>query len=128
MPAVVVDSGQNHYVDCADPATRAAQTTTYFGGYGSGGATLPDRTQTTLVAEFADARGACTITQPAADKIRYAFMVTAGANRTASESAAFTASTAGTMLIRGTHPDRSVLASDDIEYGLVARMRAAGEA
>lgn len=105
MPIVWTDGGQAHAVDCLDPATRGSQVTTYYGAWGSG-STAPAVSQTALVTELPEARVAVTIsqqtTQSSGDTIQYLWQVTATGARTVQEFGVFTASTAGTMLVRGT--------------------------
>lgn len=116
MPIVVTDVGQAHYIDCIDPGTRGSQVTTYYGAWGSG-STAPAVGQTALVTELAEARVAATISQPAADKVRYLWEVTATGNRTVREAGVFTASTSGTMLVRLTlASDTPIESGDKVEW------------
>jgi hypothetical protein len=120
MPIVWTDAGQAHAVDCLDPATRGAQVATYYGAWGSG-STAPAVAQTALVTELAEARVACTIsqqtTQSAGDTLRYLWEVTASGNRTVREFGVFTASTVGSMLVRGTlASDTPIETGDKVEF------------
>lgn len=120
MPIIWTDAGQAHAVDCLDPATRGAQTSTYYGSWGSG-STAPAVAQTTLVTEHNESRVAATISQQtvqsAGDTIRYLWEVTANANKTAREFAVFTASSGGSMLVRGTlTSDTPIESGDRVEF------------
>lgn len=115
MAIVYTDAGQGHTVDVLDAATRGAQVTTYYGAWGSG-VTAPAVTQTALVTENAEARVATTQSQPAANIWRHLFEITATGNRTVNEFGVFTASTVGTMLIRGTHATLNIETGDRVEY------------
>ena len=115
MAIVWTDAGQAQAVDVLDPATRGAQVTSQFGAWGSG-ATAPAVTQTALVTELAEARVTTTISQPAANTIRNLWEVTATGNRTVNEFGVFTASTAGTMLIRGTLSTLNIETGDRVEF------------
>lgn len=99
MPIVWTDKGQEHTIDCLDPATRGSQVTTYYGGIGSG-TTAPAVSQTALVTELAETRVAVTNSQPAANTIRRTWTLTATGSRAVNEAGVFTASTVGTMLMR----------------------------
>lgn len=115
MAVVYTDAGQAHVIDVLDPATRGAQATTYYGAWGSA-STTPAVTQTALGTENAESRVAATISQPAANTIRYLWEVTASANRTVNEFGVFNASSTGTMLIRGTHATLNIESGDRVEY------------
>jgi hypothetical protein len=115
MPIVWTNNGQANAVDVLDPATRGAQVTTYYGGWGSG-ATAPAVTQTALVSENAEARVVTTVSQPAADTLRWLWEVTATGNRVVNEFGVFTAATAGIMLIRGTLSTLNIETGDRVEF------------
>jgi hypothetical protein len=115
MAIVYTDAGQAHVIDVLDPATRGAQATTYYGAWGSS-ATAPAVGQTALVSENAEARVATTISQPAANTIQYLWEVTATGNRTVNEFGVFTASSSGTMLIRGTLSTLNIETGDRVEF------------
>ena len=116
MPIVFTDAGQAHVVDVLDPATRGAQVTTYYGAWGSG-STAPAVGQTALVTENAESRVAATVSQPAANTLRFLWEVTATGNRTAREFGVFTASSTGTMVIRGTlNADTPIESGDRVEF------------
>lgn len=115
MPIVWTDAGQANAVDVLDPGTRGAQVTTYYGSWGSG-STAPAVTQTALVTENAEARVATTVSQPAANTLRWLWEVTATGNRTVNEFGVFTATSAGTMLIRGTLSTLNIETGDRVEF------------
>ncbi len=112
---VWTDKGQEKNVDVIDPATRAAQVTTYYGAWGSG-ATAPAVANTALGTELAEARVATTISQPAANTIQFLWEVTATGNRTVNEFGVFTASTVGDMWIRGTLSTLNIETGDRVEF------------
>jgi hypothetical protein len=105
MAVVYTNAGQDHEVAVFVPSTRGAQVTTYYGAWGSG-STAPAVAQTALVTELPEARVAATTTKvttvSTGDTWRNTWTVTATGNRTVQEFGVFTASSAGTMIIRGT--------------------------
>lgn len=118
MPQAITNVGKAERVDCLDPATRGAQVTSYYGAWGSSG-TAPALANTTLT-EHAEARVLCVITQQttstAGDTIRYVWTVTASANRSVQEAGVFTATTAGTLIYRGTHALLNIETGDQVVY------------
>lgn len=115
MPIVWTDVGQQQAADLHDPATRAGVSTTYYGGWGSS-ATAPAVTDTALGSENAEARDACTISQPAADTVRYLFTIEATGNRTVNEFGVFDASAVGNLIIRGTLSTLNIETGDRVEF------------
>lgn len=119
MPQIIPNSGKAHWVDVFDPATRAAQATTYYGAWG-GTSTAPALTDTALGSEHPEARVATTITQQTTsstgDTVRHVFEITATGNRSVQESGVFNASTTGTLVYRGTHALLNIETGDRVEY------------
>lgn len=119
MAQIIPNSGKAHWVDVFDPATRASQVTTYYGAWGAG-ATAPALTDTTLVTENPEARVATTITQQTTsstgDTVRHVFEITATGNRTVQEAGVLTATSAGTLVYRGTHGSLTIETGDRVEY------------
>lgn len=119
MPQIITNVGKAHWVDVFDPATRAAQVTTYFVAWGSG-AVAPALGDTTLGTEHPEARVATTISQQttssAGDTIRHVGEITATGTRAVNEAGILTASSAGTLVYRGTHATVNVESGDRIEY------------
>lgn len=126
MATIFTDAGEAHSVDCEDPATRGAQTSTYYGAWGSSG-TAPAKTDIALGTEHPETRVACTITQftteSAGDSIRFAWTIVATGTRTVQEFAYFTATTVGTMPTRSTHASVPVEVNDAIAYTVNRRMK-----
>lgn len=115
MAIVFTDAGQGHVVDVLDAATRGAQTTTYYGHWGSD-STAPAVGNTALGTPLAESRVATTQSQPAANTWRNLFEITATGNRTVNEFGVFNASSSGTLLIRGTHSTLNIETGDRVEY------------
>lgn len=115
MPIVWTDKGQEQSADLHDPATRDLVSDSYYGAWGADN-TAPVVTNTALGTENAEARAACTISQPAANTVRYLFTITADANRVVNEFGVFDATTAGNMIIRGTLSTLNIEAGDRVEF------------
>lgn len=119
MAQIIPNGGKAHWVDVFDPATRGAQTTTYYGAWG-GTATAPALTDSALGSEHAESRVATTISQQttssAGDTVRHVFEITATGNRTVNEAGVLTASSSGTLLYRGTHSTLNIETGDRTEY------------
>lgn len=115
MPIMWLDSGQAQTIDCLDPATRASQTPTYYGSWGSS-ATAPAVSQTNLLSENPEARVAATVSQPAANTLRWLWEVTATGNRVVNEFAVNTANTGATAIIRGTLSTLNIETGDRVEF------------
>lgn len=115
MAIVFTDAGQEGAVDLFDPATRGAESSSYYGHWGSG-ATAPAVSQTALVTAHSEARVACTVSQPSTNTVRYAFTITADGSKDIVEFAVFDANAAGNMWIRGTHGTQAVIVGDQIAY------------
>lgn len=115
---VWTDKGQEKNVDVIDPATRAAQVTTYYGAWGSG-STAPVVANTALGTELAEARVATTITQPAVNQIQWLWEVTATGNRVVNEAGVFTATSAGDMWIRLTLSTLNIETGDRVEFTVI---------
>lgn len=112
---VYTDAGQAHVIDVLDPGTRGAQTTTYYGAWGAT-ATAPAVGNTALGSEHPEAHVATTISQPAANTIQWLWEVTASAPRTVNEFGVLTASSAGTLVIRGTLSTLNIETGDKAEF------------
>lgn len=114
--AIFTDAGQGHVTD---RLTANTASTTYYVAWGSG-STAPAVTQTALVTENAESRATCTTsrvtTQSTNDTMRNVGTITATANRTVNEAGIFTASTAGTMVLRGTHATLNIETGDMVQY------------
>lgn len=131
MAIKFVNKGEEKLVDIRDPATRAAQSTTYHGAWGSD-TTAPAITQTALGSEHSESRVATTVsqvtTQSTGDTLRNQFTITANGTKNVAEVAYFDASTSGNMFVRGTHATVPVEASDQIAYTIDERHKDSTEA
>lgn len=118
MAQIVTNVGKAHWVDVFDPATRGAQTTTYYGAWGSGSG-APALTDTVLT-EHPESRVSTTVSQQTTsstgDTVRHVYEITATGNRTVNEAGVFTASTSGTLVYRGTHSTLNIETGDRVEY------------
>lgn len=108
------NNGQAYVVDCIDPATRAAQNTTFHGNTGS--ATAVASPSDTALTENAESRATATVSQPASDTVRFVFSITFTGNRTVNEAGIFTAATGGILFARGQHATLNVESSDQVTY------------
>lgn len=124
--AVWLNGGQNLTIDLLDPATRGSVTTNYTIAWGSN-ATAPAVTQTGLIAENPEARVSATVSQPAADIIRFLGTITATANRVVQEAAVYT-NTGANGFLRGIHALLNIETGDRVEYEFDLRLKDVAEA
>jgi len=113
--AVWADDGQEQAIDLLDPATRSGVSANYYIAWGSS-ATAEAVTDTSLGTENPESRVSATISQPSANTIRYVGEITATGNRTVNEAGVLDATTAGTLILRGTHATLNIETSDRVEY------------
>lgn len=119
MAQCLTNAGKAHWTAVVNPSTRGAQVTQYYGTWGSGSG-VPALTDTALGTENPEARVATTMTQQTTtvtnDTWRNVWTVTATANRTVNEAGVLTATSAGTLLYRGTHATLNIETSDQVTY------------
>lgn len=117
MSTVFTTTGKNWVVDKID--STVATTPGFIGwGTGAGTAAVGD---TTLFTEDsggspAYARAVTTQTQPSADIAQQVGTLTANGTKTITNAGVFTASTAGTLILKGDHAGVPLLLNDSIEY------------
>ena len=76
-----------------------------------------DPSDTTLFTEASEARVVCTTTREAPNNItQWVWQMTANGSKTITNAGVFSASTAGTMFIKGDHAGVAVEATDTITY------------
>ncbi len=113
MATVYTQAGEELVVDMLDE-TVVCPTDWYVAwGDGGGGAVKGD---TTLTVEESEARVVGTATQPSADINQWVATLTANATKTIDEAGLFSASTSGTMLIRGDFTGIALTSGDKIEF------------
>lgn len=126
-----VDNGQAFAIDQLDKNTAvAAASFSYFGAWGSG-STTPAVGDTALVSENPEARTsipAGSMSQPAADTVRWTYLITATGSRTVQETGIFSASTTGTMYVRIVHGSLSLESGDTVSYTVNLRLKDSSEA
>jgi hypothetical protein len=113
MAEVFTDAGEDFITDLVDGTASAPAN--YYIAWGTG-TTAPAATDTALVTEAAEARVIATESQPSSNVNRFVGTITASGTKTIAEAGLFTASTVGTMLVRGTHTGVPVVSSDQIQY------------
>lgn len=117
--AIYTDAGQAHTTSRLLANTGS---TTYYVAWGSG-STAPAVTQTALITENPESRAGMDATFPTQvttqstnDTARFQGTITATGNRVVNEAGIFTASSAGTMLMRGTHATLNIETGDKVQY------------
>lgn len=126
-----VDGGQAFAIDQLDKNTAvAAASFSYFGAWGSG-STTPAVGDTALVSENPEARTAIpagSMSQPAADTVRWTYTIVATGSRTVQETGVFSASSAGTMYLRIVHGSLALESGDSVAYVVNLRLKDTSEA
>lgn len=113
--AIWTDDGQEQGINLLDPATRGGISTSYYLAWGSD-ASAPAVGDTALGSENPEARVLTTISQPAANTIRYVAEITATGNRVVNEAGILDASSGGVLNLRGTHATLNIETNDRVEY------------
>lgn len=120
--------GQAYAIDLLDPNTRGAQSTSYFGAWGSGSNT-PAITDTALQTEAAPARasipnGSITqiTTESTDDTIQWVFSRTAAGTVGIQEVGVFSALTGGILHVRIVHGLLSLESGDVVTYTIRLRL------
>jgi hypothetical protein len=125
------DNGQAFAIDQLDKNTAvAAASFSYFGAWGSGN-TTPAVTDNALVSENPEARTsipAGSMSQPAADTVRWTYTIVATGSRTVQETGIFTASSAGNCHARIVHGSLSLESGDSVAYTVNLRLKDSSEA
>ena len=113
MATVLTTVGKAYIVDKLD-TTVATKLEYVAWGTGAGTAAVGD---TTLFTEATEARTLGTLTQPAADTMRCVGTITcAGAGKTITNAGSFTASTAGTLGVKGDFTGIVLAIGDQIQF------------
>lgn len=125
------DAGQAFAIDQLDKNTAvAAASFSYFGAWGSG-STTPAVTDNALVSENAEARTsipAGSMSQPAADTVRWVYAIVATGTRTVQETGVFTASSVGNCHSRVVHGSLALESGDSVTYTINLRLKDTSEA
>lgn len=112
MATVLTNVGAAWIVDKLD---ETVQTNAVYIGWGTGAGTAA-KADTALFVESAEARVLATITQPAADKIRFVGSLTAATAQTITNAGNFDATTAGTLMIHGDFAGIPLAINDVIQF------------
>lgn len=125
------DNGQAFAVDQLDKNTAvAAASFSYFDAWGSS-STTPAVTDNALGSENPESRTsipAGSMSQPAADTVRWVYLITATGTRTVQETGIFTASSAGNCHARIVHGSLSLESGDTVTYTVNLRLKDVSEA
>lgn len=124
------DAGQAYAVDLLDLNTRGAAAGTYFGAWGSGG-TTPAVGDTALESENPEARTsipAGSMSQPAADTVRWVYQITATGTRTVQETGVLSASSGGILHVHIVHGSLALESGDSVTYTVNLRLKDDSEA
>lgn len=125
------DLGQAFAIDQLDKNTAvAAGSFSYYGGWGSGG-TTPAVTDTALVSENAEARTAIaagSMSQPAADTVRWVYVIVATGTRTVQETGVASASSGSNYHVRIVHGSLALESGDQVTYTVNLRLKDTSEA
>lgn len=112
MATVLTTAGIGWVVDKLD---ETVQTTGDYVAWGTGAGTAAVG-DTTLFTEASESRVSATRTQPSADKIRWVATLTADGIKTITNAGNFTASTSGTLIVKGDFTGIALNAGDKIEF------------
>ncbi len=113
MADVYTQAGEELVVDILDGTVGVPAT--WYGHWGTGAGTH-DKASTDVFTPGSESRASCTMSQPAADKTRWVFTLTADAGKTITNGGVFSASTGGTLIVAGDHTGIPLSAGDKIEY------------
>lgn len=112
MATVYTDAGEAWVVDAIDATVAPG---THYIGWGTGAGTA-GKTDTTLFTEASEARVSATKSQPAADTNRWVATLTADAGKTITNAGVFTATSGGTMIVKGDFTGIVLATGDKIEF------------
>lgn len=113
MANVFTDAGEALVTDILDGTTTVPAT--WYIGWGTGAGTAA-KADTALFAEASEARVPATMSQPTADANRFTGTITADGSKTITNAGVFTASTAGTLLLKSDFTGVSVESGDSIQF------------
>lgn len=119
------DAGQAYAVDLLDLNTRAGAASTYFGAWGSG-STTPAVGDTTLQSENPEARTAIpagSMSQPAADTVRWVYQIVATGTRTVQETGVLSAASGGILHVHAVHGSLALESGDSVTYTMNLRLK-----
>lgn len=105
-------SGKQFIVDLIDATVAVAA---HFGAWGTGAGTAAVG-DTTLFTEAAEARVSTTKSQPAADTNQWVWTMTSASAQTITNAGVFSASTAGTLIIKGDFTGVALAINDQIQF------------
>lgn len=124
------DVGQAYAVDLLDVNTRSGVATTYFGAWGSS-STTPAVGDTTLGSENPEARTSIPVgsqSQPAADTMRWVYVIIATGTRTVQETGVLSASSGGILHVHIVHGSLALESGDQVTYTVNLRLKDDSEA
>lgn len=113
MADIYTNAGEDYTADVFDGTITAPATHYVAWGTGAGTAAKAD---TTLFTEGPEARVAATRSQPTSKQNRFVGTITASAGRTVTNAGVFTASTAGTLLVKSDFTGVVLASGDAIQF------------
>lgn len=112
MATVYTTVGKQFIVDLIDATVAVAS---HYGAWGTGAGTAAVG-DTTLFTEATEARVAVTKSQPAADKNQWQWTMTADGAKTITNAGVFSASSGGTLIIKGDFTGIALALNDQIQF------------
>lgn len=112
MATVYTTVGKQFIVDLID-ATVAVSA--HYGAWGTGAGTAAVG-DTTLFTEASEARVSATKSQPTSDKNQWQWTMTADGSKTITNAGVFSASSGGTLLIKGDFTGIALVLNDQIQF------------
>lgn len=110
MADIYTDAGEAFVVDAIETALA-----TPFVAWGTGAGTTA-KGDTTLFTEASEARTAATASQPTADKNQWVGLITADGSKTITNAGVFSASSGGTMPVKGDFAGIPLVLGDSINF------------
>lgn len=124
------DAGQAYAIDLLDVNTRSGLVTTYHGTWGASAQT-PAVTDTALISENPEARtviGIGSQTQPAADTMRWTYIIVATGSRIVQETGVISTLTGvGILHVRIVHGSLTLESGDQVTYTVNLQLKDVSE-
>ena len=112
MATVYTTVGKQFIVDLIDATVAVA---THYGAWGTGAGTAAVG-DTTLFTEASESRVAVTKSQPSADTNQWQWTMTANGAKTITNAGVFSASSGGTLIIKGDFTGIALALNDQIQF------------
>lgn len=126
---VWTDDGQEEAINLIDLNTRSGVAATFYGAWGSSNQT-PAVTDAALVSENPESRTeilAANMSQPAADIVRWVYVIVATSTRTVQETGVLTLSSSGILWVRIVHGSLALEAGDQVTYTVNLQLKDTSE-